>query len=32
MAAMQTSWISDQKDFSYFWPISQPDASCQVSS
>ena len=27
----QTSWISDQKDFSYIWPISQPDASYQVS-
>ena len=28
----QTSWISDQKDFSYFLPISQPDTSYQVSS
>ena len=38
------SWISDQKDFSYFWPITHiykrdseininhPDASYQVSS
>ena len=24
-------WISYQKDFSYFLPISQPDASYQVS-
>ena len=23
----QRPWISDQKDFSYFLPISQPDAS-----
>ena len=28
----QTSWISDQKDFSYFGPISQSDASYQVLS
>ena len=29
----QTSWISDQKDFScFFLSISQPDASYQVSS
>ena len=26
------SWISNQKDFSYFQPISHPDASYQVSS
>ena len=26
------SMISDQKDFSYFLPISQPDTSYQVSS
>ena len=28
----KTSWISDQKGFSYFLLISQPDASYQVSS
>ena len=28
----QTSWISDQKDFSYFLLISQLDPSYQVSS
>ena len=28
----QTSWISNPKDFSYFCPISQPDASYQVSN
>ena len=28
----QTSWLSDQKEFSNFWPISQPDASYQVST
>ena len=28
----QASWIYDQIDFSYFLPISQPDASYQVSS
>ena len=28
----KTSRISDQKDLRYFLPISQPDASYQVSS
>ena len=28
----QPSWISDQKDFSYFWSTSYLDASYQVSS
>ena len=26
------SWISDRKDFSYFWSTCHPDASYQVSS
>ena len=26
------SWMSDQNDFSYFWSISHPNASYQVSS
>ena len=26
------SWISDRNDFSYFWSLSLPDASYQVSS
>ena len=26
------SWISDQSNFSYFWPTSHPAASYQVSS
>ena len=32
MAAMADISDSDQKDLSYFWPISQPDASYQVQS
>ena len=28
----QPSWISDRKDFSYFWCTSHPNASYQVSS
>ena len=27
----QSSWISDQNNFSYFWSTSHPDASYQVS-